>query len=39
MTGTWRGREIEARLLERDLSGLELSGRGFRWINELPYNR
>jgi hypothetical protein len=39
VTGTWRGREIEARLLERDLSGLELSGRGFRWINELPYNR
>jgi hypothetical protein len=39
VTGTWQGREIEARLLERDLSGLELPGRGFRWINELPYNR
>lgn len=39
VTGTWRGHAIEVRLAERDLSELELTGRGFHWINEYPYNR
>lgn len=39
VTGTWQGKEIEVRLAERDLSELELTGRGFHWINEVPYNR
>lgn len=39
VTGTWQGEEIEVRLAERDLSELELTGRGFHWINEVPYNR
>jgi hypothetical protein len=39
VTGTWQGKQIEVRLLERDLSAMELPGRGFHWINEVPYNR
>lgn len=39
VTGTWQGQEIEVVLRERDLSALELPGRGFHWINEVPYNR
>ena len=39
VTGTWEGREIEVRMTERDLSAMELPGRGFHWISEYPYNR
>lgn len=37
LTGTWRGREVEIVLVER--GPLELTSRGFRWINEYPHNR
>lgn len=39
ITGTWQGKKLEVVLRERDLSALELPGRGFHWINEMPYNR
>lgn len=39
LRGTWDGREIEVHLEQRDLAEMELTGRGYHWINELPYNR
>ncbi|MEM7481679.1 MAG: hypothetical protein AAF481_10940 [Acidobacteriota bacterium] len=39
LTGTWQGHAVEIHLRERDLGTFELIGRGFHWINELPYNR
>ena len=39
LQGTWHGRSIEVHLRARDLSAMELTGRGFHWINERPYNR
>ncbi len=37
--GTWQGHEIEVTMTTRDLSSLELTGRGFHWISEYPHNR
>lgn len=37
LTGTWKGQPVEIELVERDLP--LLMTRGFRWINEYPYNR
>lgn len=37
--GTWQGSEIDVMMITRDLSTLELTGRGFHWINEYPRNR
>lgn len=31
--------QLEVRLKKMDLGGLPLTGRGFHWINEFPYNR
>lgn len=39
LRGTWQGAPLEVRMHERDLSEMELTGRGYHWINELPYNR
>lgn len=39
LRGTWDGRQIEVHLTERDLSKMELTGRGYHWISEYPYNR
>jgi hypothetical protein len=39
LRGTWDGREIEVHLEQRDLAEMELTGRGYHWINELPHNR
>ncbi|MFP3940958.1 MAG: hypothetical protein ACOC7L_00315 [Acidobacteriota bacterium] len=39
LRGPWQGRTIEVHLRGRDLSTMELTGRGFQWINERPYNR
>lgn len=39
LRGAWQGARIEVRLHRRDLSEMELTGRGFHWINDRPYNR
>lgn len=39
LRGRWQGADLEVRLRERDLSSIELIGRGYHWINEVPYNR
>lgn len=39
LRGRWQGAEIEVHLRARDLSSMELTGRGYHWINEVPYNR
>lgn len=36
--GTFDGHSIDVLLVERDLSELPLLSRGFRWINEFPFN-
>jgi hypothetical protein len=37
--GTWNGRPIEVHMRTRPASELPLINRGFRWINEVPFNR
>ena len=37
--GTWQGSGIEVEMTARDLTEMELTGRGFHWINEYPRNR
>lgn len=39
MTGMWGGLSTEIRLKERDLSESNLTGRGYHWIAETPFNR
>ncbi len=37
--GTWNGRPIEVHMRTRPANELLLTNRGFRWINEFPFNR
>lgn len=37
--GTFDGHALEVTLRERDLEEMHLISRGFRWINEAPFNR
>jgi hypothetical protein len=37
--GTWDGHAIEAHMRTRPADQLLLTNRGFRWINEFPFNR
>ena len=37
--GTFRGKEIDVRAKRRDLDKRNLTGRGFNWVQERPYNR
>ncbi|MEM7306477.1 MAG: hypothetical protein AAF682_07400 [Planctomycetota bacterium] len=39
LRGTWEGSEVEITTRERPLEDLELTGRGFHWINERPRSR
>jgi uncharacterized membrane protein len=39
LKGTWRKDSIEIKMDEFDLKKFRLINRGFRWINEYPYNR
>lgn len=37
--GTWNGQSIEVHMRTRRANELLLINRGFRWINEVPFNR
>lgn len=39
MRGTWMGRPVEVHMRTRPAEQLLLINRGFRWINEVPFNR
>ena len=37
--GPWQGNQLEVHFTPRPLSKMELPGRGFHWINEVPHQR
>jgi hypothetical protein len=39
LEGTFDGRTVRAKLRRRDDSKFLLTGRGFHWVNEYPFNR
>jgi hypothetical protein len=39
LEGTWGPRQVRARLRLADEPAFRLTGRGFHWINEYPFNR
>lgn len=39
MTGSWKGDSINVRMKIYDLNKFLLVNRGFRWVNEYPFNR
>jgi hypothetical protein len=39
LRGRWQGAQIEIHLRKRDLTSMELTGRGYHWISEVPFNR
>ncbi|WP_157830178.1 hypothetical protein [Siphonobacter sp. SORGH_AS_0500] len=39
ISGAWRGKDLKAGLKRKKISDYNLTGRGFHWINEYPYNR
>lgn len=39
VTGTWNGRPLEVHMQTRAPGQLLLLNRGFRWVNEVPFNR
>ena len=39
LRGAFDGREVRARLRKVESPAFRLTGRGFHWINEYPYNR
>jgi len=39
LRGHWQDSDLEIHLTRRELASMLLTGRGFHWINETPYNR
>lgn len=39
LQGKLYGDTLKIKLTKKDLSKMELTGRGFHWVNEYPYNR